>query len=209
MRNLDEIMTMCPVIPVIVIDRAEDAVPLATALYNGGLKVLEVTLRTEFGLGAISAISKALPGAVVGAGTVITAEDVRNAKAAGAEFLVSPGCTPSLLDAAQAEEIPLLPGVNSPSEAMLLLERGQRHLKFFPAEAAGGVPMLKSILGPLPQLLFCPTGGVNPGNAMDYLSLPSVACVGGTWMLDKAAIAAGDWQEIERLSRLAADLAVS
>ncbi len=209
MRNLDEIMTMCPVIPVIVIDRAEDAVPLATALYNGGLKVLEVTLRTEFGLGAISAISKALPGAVVGAGTVITAEDVRNAKAAGAEFLVSPGCTPSLLDAAQAEQIPLLPGVNSPSEAMLLLERGQRHLKFFPAEAAGGVPMLKSILGPLPQLLFCPTGGVTPGNAMDYLSLPSVACVGGTWMLDKAAIAAGDWQEIERLSRLAADLAVS
>ncbi|WP_414729449.1 bifunctional 4-hydroxy-2-oxoglutarate aldolase/2-dehydro-3-deoxy-phosphogluconate aldolase [Zhongshania aliphaticivorans] len=207
MRNLDEIMDLCPVIPVIVIDRAEDAVPLATALYNGGLKVLEVTLRTEFGLAAISAIRKALPDAVVGAGTVVTAEDVCNAKAAGAEFLVSPGCTLTLLEAARAEGIPLLPGVNSPSEAMLLLEQGQRHLKFFPAEAAGGVPMLKSILGPLPQLRFCPTGGINPDNAMEYLSLANVACVGGTWMLDKAAIAAGDWAEIERLSRMAAGLA--
>lgn len=207
MRNLDEIMDLCPVIPVIVIDRAEDAVPLATALYNGGLIVLEVTLRTEFGLAAISAIRKALPDAVVGAGTVVTAEDVRNAKAAGAEFLVSPGCTLTLLAAARAEGIPLLPGVNSPSEAMLLLEQGQRHLKFFPAEAAGGVPMLKSILGPLPQLRFCPTGGINPDNAMEYLSLANVACVGGTWMLDKAAIAAGDWAEIERLSRMAAGLA--
>ena len=207
MRTLDEIMDLCPVIPVIVIDRAEDAVPLATALYNGGLKVLEVTLRTEFGLAAISAIRKALPDAVVGAGTVVTAEDVRNAKEAGAEFLVSPGCTLTLLEAARAEGIPLLPGVNSPSEAMLLLEQGQRHLKFFPAEAAGGVPMLKSILGPLPQLRFCPTGGINPDNAMEYLSLANVACVGGTWMLDKAAIAAGDWAEIERLSRMAAGLA--
>ncbi|WP_320838343.1 bifunctional 4-hydroxy-2-oxoglutarate aldolase/2-dehydro-3-deoxy-phosphogluconate aldolase [Zhongshania sp.] len=208
MRNLDEIMDLCPVIPVIVIDRAEDAVPLATALYNGGLIVLEVTLRTEFGLAAISAIRKALPDAVVGAGTVVTAEDVRNAKEAGAEFLVSPGCTLTLLEAARAEGIPLLPGVNSPSEAMLLLEQGQRHLKFFPAEAAGGVPMLKSILGPLPQLRFCPTGGINPDNAMEYLSLANVACVGGTWMLDKAAIAAGDWAKIERLSRTAAGLAV-
>ena len=207
MRNLDEIMDLCPVIPVIVIDRAEDAVPLATALYNGGLKVLEITLRTEFGLAAISAIRKALPEAVVGAGTVVTAEDVRNAKAAGAEFLVSPGCTLTLLAAARAEGIPLLPGVNSPSEAMLLLEQGQRHLKFFPAEAAGGVPMLKAILGPLPQLRFCPTGGINPDNAREYLSLANVACVGGTWMLDKAAIAAGDWAEIERLSRMAAGLA--
>jgi 2-dehydro-3-deoxyphosphogluconate aldolase/(4S)-4-hydroxy-2-oxoglutarate aldolase len=200
-------MDLCPVIPVIVIDRAEDAVPLATALYNGGLKVLEVTLRTEFGLAAISAIRKALPDAVVGAGTVVTAEDVRNAKEAGAEFLVSPGFTLTLLEAARAEGIPLLPGVNSPSEAMLLLEQGQRHLKFFPAEAAGGVPMLKSILGPLPQLRFCPTGGINPDNAMEYLSLANVACVGGTWMLDKAAIAAGDWAKIERLSRIAAGLA--
>jgi 2-dehydro-3-deoxyphosphogluconate aldolase/(4S)-4-hydroxy-2-oxoglutarate aldolase len=208
MRNFDEIMDLCPVIPVIVIDRAEDAVPLATALYNGGLIVLEVTLRTEFGLAAISAIRKALPDAVVGAGTVVTAEDVRNAKEAGAEFLVSPGCTLTLLEAARAEGIPLLPGVNSPSEAMLLLEQGQRHLKFFPAEAAGGVPMLKSILGPLPQLRFCPTGGINPDNAMEYLSLANVACVGGTWMLDKAAIAAGDWAKIERLSRTAAGLAV-
>lgn len=206
MRDLDEIMNLCPVIPVIVIDRAEDAVPLATALFNGGLKVLEITLRTEHGLAAISAIAKAVPGAIVGAGTVVTAQDVRNAKAAGAEFLVSPGCTTTLLEAARAENTPLLPGVNTPSEAMRLLEQGQRHMKFFPAEAAGGVPMLKSIFGPLPQLLFCPTGGVNPHNAQQYLSLPNVPCVGGTWMLDKATIAAGDWAEIERVSCLASAL---
>lgn len=206
MECLDRIMGLSPVIPVIVVDDPDQAVPLATALYRGGLKVLEVTLRTEYGLQAIADIGQALPDAVVGAGTVITPGDVKNARQAGARFLVSPGCTPRLLASAQAEDIALLPGVNTPSEAMLLLEQGLRHLKFFPAEAAGGVAMLKSIAGPLPQLRFCPTGGINPQNAASYLDLPNVACVGGTWMLDKRAIAAGDWDTVERLSREAAGL---
>lgn len=206
MECLDRIMGLSPVIPVMVIDDPYQAVPLATALYRGGLKVLEVTLRTEYGLQAIVDIGQALPDAVVGAGTVITPDDVKTARQAGARFLVSPGCTPRLLASAQAEDIALLPGVNTPSEAMLLLEQGLRHLKFFPAEAAGGVAMLKSIAGPLPQLRFCPTGGINPQNAASYLDLPNVACVGGTWMLDKRAIAAGDWDTVERLSREAAGL---
>jgi len=206
MECLDRIMGLSPVIPVMVIDDPDQAVPLATALYRGGLKVLEVTLRTEYGLQAIADIGQALPDAVVGAGTVITPDDVKTARQAGARFLVSPGCTPRLLASAQAEDIALLPGVNTPSEAMLLLEQGLRHLKFFPAEAAGGVAMLKSIAGPLPQLRFCPTGGINTQNAASYLDLPNVACVGGTWMLDKRAIAAGDWDTVERLSREAAGL---
>ncbi len=206
MECLGRIMDLSPVIPVIVIDDPDQAVPLATALYRGGLKVLEVTLRTEYGLQAIADIGQALPDAVVGAGTVITSDDVKNARQAGARFLVSPGCTPRLLASAQAEDIALLPGVNTPSEAMLLLEQGLRHLKFFPAAAAGGVAMLKSIAGPLPQLRFCPTGGINPQNAASYLDLPNVACVGGTWMLDKRAIAAGDWDTVERLSREAGGL---
>ena len=206
MECLDRIMGLSPVIPVMVIDDPDQAVPLATALYRGGLKVLEVTLRTEYGLQAIADIGQALPDAVVGAGTVITPDDVKTARQAGARFLVSPGCTPRLLASAQAEDIALLPGVNTPSEAMLLLEQGLRHLKFFPAEAAGGVAMLKSIAGPLSQLRFCPTGGINTQNAASYLDLPNVACVGGTWMLDKRAIAAGDWDTVERLSREAAGL---
>ncbi|MAY36933.1 MAG: keto-deoxy-phosphogluconate aldolase [Spongiibacteraceae bacterium] len=206
MECLDRIMGLSPVIPVMVIDDPDQAVPLATALYRGGLKVLEVTLRTEYGLQAIADIGQALPDAVVGAGTVITPDDVKTARQAGARFLVSPGCTPRLLASAQAEDIALLPGVNTPSEAMLLLEQGLRHLKFFPAETAGGVAMLKSIAGPLPQLRFCPTGGINPQNAASYLDLPNVACVGGTWMLDKRAIAAGDWDTVERLSREVAGL---
>ena len=206
MECLDRIMGLSPVIPVMVIDDPDQAVPLATALYRGGLKVLEVTLRTEYGLQAIADIGQALPDAVVGAGTVITPDDVKTARQAGARFLVSPGCTPRLLASAQAEDIALLPGVNTPSEAMLLLEQGLRHLKFFPAEAAGGVAMLKSIAGPLSQLRFCPTGGINPQNAASYLDLPNVTCVGGTWMLDKRAIAAGDWDTVERLSREAAGL---
>ncbi len=206
MECLGRIMDLSPVIPVIVIDDPDQAVPLATALYRGGLKVLEVTLRTEYGLQAIADIGQALPDAVVGAGTVIAPDDVKNARQAGARFLVSPGCTPRLLASAQAEDIALLPGVNTPSEAMLLLEQGLRHLKFFPAAAAGGVAMLKSIAGPLPQLRFCPTGGINPQNAASYLDLPNVACVGGTWMLDKRAIAAGDWDTVERLSREAGGL---
>lgn len=206
MRDLVEIMSLSPVIPVIVVEHLNEAVLLASALYEGGLKVLEVTLRTEVGLGAITAIRQALPDAVVGAGTVVTAEDVAAAKSAGAEFLVSPGCTPALFDAVQQAAMPFLPGVNTPSEAMALLAQGQRHLKFFPAEAAGGVAMLKSLAGPLPQLTFCPTGGINPANAGQYLALDNVACIGGSWMLDAAAIASGDWQKIRELAAAAAAL---
>lgn len=206
MWNLEAVMSASPVIPVIVIDDLQDAVPMAAALLDGGLKVLEVTLRTDYGLAAISAIREALPEAIIAAGTVISAEDVVNAKAAGAEFLVSPGCTPRLLDAAIAAGIPLLPGINSPSEAMALLERGLTDMKFFPAEAAGGVAMLKSIAGPLPRLRFCPTGGINMSNAADYLALPNVLCVGGSWMVDKAVLKNKDWGAVASMAREAAKL---
>jgi 2-dehydro-3-deoxyphosphogluconate aldolase/(4S)-4-hydroxy-2-oxoglutarate aldolase len=143
---------------------------------------------------------------VVGAGTVISPEDVDRAVAAGAEFLVSPGSTPGLIDAAVAKQIPILPGVATPSEAMALAARGLSQMKFFPAQAAGGVAMLKAISGPLPSISFCPTGGITKANAPDFLVLDNVLCVGGTWMLDKAAIAAGDWENIERQARLASQL---
>ncbi len=194
-------MNLSPVIPVIVITDPAVAVPLATALYQGGLKVLEVTLRTEHGLGAIKAMQKALPDAVVGAGTVNTAGDVTAAIEAGAQFLVSPGATETLVDVALSADVPFLPGIATPSEAMRLLERGITHMKFFPAEAAGGIPMLKSLYGPLSQICFCPTGGITPESAADYLALPNVACVGGSWMVPQHLIDAGDWSAIEALAR--------
>lgn len=203
MLKIEKIMLTSPVIPVIVIDDIEDAVPLAQALVNGGLKVLEVTLRTDHGLQAISKIKQAIPGAIVGAGTVITPDDVARAVEAGAEFLVSPGCTDALVHAALAHSVPLLPGVVTPSEAMTLLQRGISHMKFFPAQAAGGIPMLKSIAGPLPQIKFCPTGGITESNASNFLALQNVLCVGGTWMLDKALIKAKDWVAIEDKARAA------
>lgn len=206
MLTIEQIMKTSPVIPVIVIEDINDAVPLATALVNAGLKVLEVTLRTDSGLAAISLIKQQVPGAIVGAGTVITAADLKAAVEAGSEFLVSPGSTQGLIDAALSQSIPLLPGVASPSEAMNLLAQGIEHMKFFPAEAAGGIPMLKSIAGPLPQIKFCPTGGINLASAPDYLALDNVLCIGGTWMLDKTLIAAGDWPAIEAKARQAAQL---
>ena len=206
MLNIETIMRTSPVIPVIVIDDMADAVPLAKALVAGRLRVLEVTLRTEHGLAAIGAIKAAVPDAIVGAGTVLSAADVRNAKAAGAEFLVSPGNTPSLISAVAAENMLLLPGVSSPSEVMLLLEHGIRHMKFFPAVAAGGVAMLKSIAGPLPQVQFCPTGGINLNNAGDFLALPNVLCIGGSWMLAAADIRNKNWAEIEAQARIASQL---
>jgi 2-dehydro-3-deoxyphosphogluconate aldolase/(4S)-4-hydroxy-2-oxoglutarate aldolase len=199
-------MTACPVIPVIVIDDIEDAIPLAQALVNGGLKVLEITLRTEQGLEAIRRIKQAVPEAIVGAGTVLTAEDISAAVAAGSAFLVSPGCTAALIDAAQQQQVPLLPGIASPSEAMVLLEKGVCHMKFFPAEAAGGVAMLKSIAGPLPQIKFCPTGGITEAIAPNYLALKNVLCVGGSWMVDKVLLAEKDWAAIEAKARAAAQL---
>ncbi|MYM61762.1 bifunctional 4-hydroxy-2-oxoglutarate aldolase/2-dehydro-3-deoxy-phosphogluconate aldolase [Pseudomaricurvus sp. HS19] len=201
-----EIMQLAPVIPVMVIDRAEDAVPLANALVNGGLKVLEITLRTAAALESIRLIKEAVPDAVVGAGTIINVGNLFDSLQAGAEFIVTPGTTTAIVDASVEAGVPLLPGVNTPSEAMTLLERGFDCLKFFPAEAAGGVPMLKAMGGPLPQLRFCPTGGVTPANAASYLSLPNVSCVGGSWMAPADLVRAGNWAEIERLAAEAASL---
>lgn len=204
---INEIVKVAPVIPVMVVERIEDAVPLACALYNGGLKVLEITLRTPCALDAITAMVESLPDdAVIGAGTIVTPADLENAVKAGSTFLVSPGTTPALIEAAKASSIPLLPGVATPTEAMNLYVQGFTHLKFFPAEAAGGVPMMKSIGGPLPQITFCPTGGIDLAKAPSYLALPNVACVGGTWMAPKELMQAGRWDEIERLAREAASL---
>jgi 2-dehydro-3-deoxyphosphogluconate aldolase/(4S)-4-hydroxy-2-oxoglutarate aldolase len=206
MPGIEDIMTTSPVIPVIVIGDIDDAIPLAQALVNGGLKVLEVTLRTTVGVAAISQIKQAVPGAIVGAGTVVTITDLADAVAAGSEFLVSPGSPTALIDAAVQQSIPLLPGVATPTEAMALLERGISHMKFFPAQAAGGAAMLRSIAGPLPQIRFCPTGGITEALAPDYLALENVLCVGGSWMLDSTAIAAKNWSKIEAQARSAAQL---
>jgi 2-dehydro-3-deoxyphosphogluconate aldolase/(4S)-4-hydroxy-2-oxoglutarate aldolase len=206
MSNIETIMKTSPVIPVIVIDDIDDAVPMANALVKGGLNVLEVTLRTPCALAAISKIKAEVPEAIVGAGTIIGPEDLHQAIAAGADFLVSPGCTDELITAALKQSVALLPGVATPSEAMVLLARGVSHMKFFPAQAAGGIAMLKSIAGPLPHIKFCPTGGINEANAAAYLALDNVLCVGGSWMLDKALIKAKDWAAIEQRARVAAQL---
>lgn len=200
-----ELCSLAPVIPVIIIEKIEDAVPMAEALVAGGLPVLEVTLRTPVALEAIALMSK-VKGGVVGAGTVLTEVDVKAAKAAGAEFAVSPGCTDNLIDACERNDLPLLPGVSSAGEAMRALERGYDMLKFFPAEQAGGAPFLKALSSPLPQIAFCPTGGVSPSNAMDYLGLPNVKCVGGSWVVSKEHVANGDWSAIVELARLASRL---
>lgn len=204
--TIKEIMETSPVVPVMVIENLEDAVPLAKALVEGGLKVLEITLRTAPALEAIAAIKESVPDAIVGAGTIINTETLQASLDAGAEFIVTPGSTPAIIDAAQASGVPILPGVNTPSEAMVLLEKGIAAMKFFPAEAAGGIPMLKSIAGPLPQITFCPTGGVNPKNAQEYLALPNVACVGGSWMAPTDMVKAKKWEEIKQLTAEAAAL---
>ncbi|MER6424108.1 bifunctional 4-hydroxy-2-oxoglutarate aldolase/2-dehydro-3-deoxy-phosphogluconate aldolase [Streptomyces sp. NPDC001137] len=200
------LLDLAPVVPVVVLEDAADAVPLARALVAGGLPVIEVTLRTPAALDAIRAIAEAVPDAVIGAGTVITPEQVKDSVAAGARFLVSPGWTDVLLEAMKASGVPFLPGVSTTSEVVALLERGVREMKFFPAQAAGGTAYLKSLAGPLPQARFCPTGGIGPTNAPDYLALPNVGCVGGTWMLPADALVARDWGRIEGLARQAAGL---
>jgi 2-dehydro-3-deoxyphosphogluconate aldolase/(4S)-4-hydroxy-2-oxoglutarate aldolase len=204
--TIKEVMTTSPVMPVMVINQLDQAVPLAKALVDGGLKVLEITLRTPVALDAIRKIKAEVPGAIVGAGTIINTETLHQAIDAGAEFIVSPGVTDSVIDAAIASGVPILPGVITPSEVMKLLEKGITAMKFFPAEAAGGIPMLKSIGAPLPQVTFCPTGGVNPKNAPDYLALSNVACVGGSWMAPADLVDAGDWAEITRRAAEAAKL---
>ena len=200
--------TLCalaPIIPVLVVEDAAHARPLAEALVRGGLPVLEVTLRTPAALDVIAEMAK-VEGGHVGAGTLITPADVAAAKAAGATFGVSPGATDALMDAAEAAGLPMLPGAATASEAMRLLERGYDVLKFFPAEASGGVPALKGIGGPLPQITFCPTGGVNPKNAPDYLALSNVICAGGSWVAPADLVASGKWDEIEALAAEAARL---
>jgi 2-dehydro-3-deoxyphosphogluconate aldolase/(4S)-4-hydroxy-2-oxoglutarate aldolase len=208
MACMTSVLDLAPVVPVVVIDDAADAVPLARALVAGGLPAIEVTLRTDAALDAIRAIADEVPEAVVGAGTVISAAGVEAAVGAGARFLVSPGWTDALLGAMRASGVPFLPGVSTTSEVVALLERGVTEMKFFPAEAAGGVPYLKSLGGPLPQARFCPTGGIGLASAPSYLALANVGCVGGTWMLPAEAIAARDWGRVEELAREAAKLRV-
>ncbi|MEU9879732.1 bifunctional 4-hydroxy-2-oxoglutarate aldolase/2-dehydro-3-deoxy-phosphogluconate aldolase [Streptomyces phaeochromogenes] len=200
------VLELAPVVPVVVVDDVADAVPLARALVAGGLPAIEVTLRTPVALDAIRAIADGVPEAVVGAGTVISPDQVAQSVAAGARFLVSPGWTDVLLDAMKASGVPFLPGVSTTSEVVALLERGVSDMKFFPAQAAGGTAYLKSLAGPLPQARFCPTGGIGPAVAPDYLALPNVLCVGGSWMLPADAIASGDWARVETLAREAANL---
>lgn len=199
------VCALAPVIPVLVIDDAARAEGLARALVAGGLPALEVTLRTPAALDAIREMSR-VPGGVVGAGTLLTPADVTAAKEAGATFGVSPGATDRLLDACEDMDLPLLAGVATPSEAMRLLDRGYTVAKFFPAEINGGVTALKAIGAPIPQMRFCPTGGVSPGNAPDYLALGNVLCVGGSWVAPAAAVASGDWDTITRLAASAAAL---
>nr|WP_296018249.1 bifunctional 4-hydroxy-2-oxoglutarate aldolase/2-dehydro-3-deoxy-phosphogluconate aldolase [uncultured Acidovorax sp.] len=190
-----------PVIPVIVIDRVEDALPLAEALLAGGVKVLEVTLRTAAGLPAIETIARNLPEAVVGVGTVLNADDARRASEAGARFAVSPGYTSEVGSACKRLDLPLLPGVATSSEIMAALADGFSFLKLFPAEAAGGIPLLKAWASPFGQVSFCPTGGISQATAANYLALPNVRCVGGSWLTPGDAMRAGDWARITQLAR--------
>lgn len=200
------LMRLAPVIPVLTVASRADALAQARALVAGGLRAIEVTLRTPAALEAIGAIAAEVPGAVVGAGTVLDETGLSAALAAGARFLVSPGATPHLAAAAAASPVPFLPGAATASEAMALREFGFRQLKFFPAEAAGGAKALAALAAPLADLQFCPTGGIDLEKAPAYLSLPNVVCVGGSWMLPKAALAAGDFAAVERLAREAAAL---
>lgn len=200
-----ELADLAPIIPVLVVDDAAHAAPLASALVSGGLPALEVTLRTPAALDVIAEMAR-VPGGYVGAGTLLTPEDVTAAKKAGATFGVSPGATDRLLDACEDADLPLLPGAATATEAMRLLERGYSMLKFFPAEASGGAPALKAIGAPIPQIKFCPTGGVSMKNANDYLSLSNVVCAGGSWVAPKDKVLDGDWDGIEELAREAAAL---
>ena len=204
--GMDEILKKAPVVPVMVIENVADAVPLARALVKGGLPVLEITLRTKAALECIKAIIAEVEGAMVGAGTVLDGKKLKETEHIGCAFAVSPGATKALLDAAEDVIIPLLPGAATASESMSLMERGYRFQKFFPAEAAGGVPYLASLASPLPQVNFCPTGGISLESAPRYLKLANVITVGGSWMVSKKLIEAGDWAGIEALAREASKL---
>ncbi|MBA4175107.1 MAG: keto-deoxy-phosphogluconate aldolase [Leptothrix sp. (in: Bacteria)] len=195
-----------PVIPVIVLQRVADAVPMARALLAGGVRVLEVTLRTPVGLACIAAIAREVPEAVVGAGTIRSAADARAAKAAGSRFGVSPGYTAAVGAACREAGLPLLPGVATAGEVMAAMEDGLNFLKFFPATAAGGIPMLKALAGPYPDIAFCPTGGITPETAPQFLALPNVKVCGGSWLTPQDAVDAGDWSRVTALARAASAL---
>ena len=204
--KISDICRLAPVIPVLVIRDVDQAAPLARALVAGGLPALEVTMRTPVALDVMRAMADAEPGAIVGAGTLRSAVDVKEAVAAGARFGVSPGLSEAVLDAAEDEGLPMLPGVATPSEAMSAAERGLETLKFFPAEANGGVPVLNAWASPLAGLSFCPTGGIGPRNAGGYLALPNVVCVGGSWIAPGEMLDNGDWDGITELARAASRL---
>ena len=201
-----ELASYGPVIPVIVLHRVQDAVPMAQALVEGGVRVLEITLRTAVGLACIEAIARAVPEAIVGAGTLRGAADARAALNAGSRFGVSPGYTPALGAACREAGLPLLPGVASASEVMAAMADGLQFLKFFPATAAGGIPMLKALAGPFPDIVFCPTGGITLQTAPQFLALPNVRVCGGSWLTPVEALQAGDWPRITQLAREAAAL---
>ena len=205
-QQVDAVFALAPVVPVITIARLEDALPLARALADNGLPVLEVTLRTACALEAIALIARELPNACVGAGTVLNARDLDAVAQAGARFAISPGATDTLYRAASECPIPLIPGIATASELMRGLEHGWQRFKFFPAESSGGVAALKGFGGPFAHVRFCPTGGIDAAKAPSYLALPNVACVGGSWMLPADALASGDWERIGGLAREAAAL---
>ena len=211
MRSPSEIaptslLDIVPVIPVVAVDRVEDAVPTARALVAGGLPIIELTLRTPVALEAIRMVADQVPDILVGAGTVVAATQAKQATDAGARFLVSPGATPALLDAMAETGLPFLPGTATVSEVLAVLHAGHTEMKLFPAEVSGGRELLKAIAGPVPQARFCPTGGIRPDSAAAYLALPNVGCVGGTWLAPPDVIRSGDWQRIQNLAAEATQL---
>ena len=200
------LLSRVPVVPVVVVDDLAHAVPVARALVAGGLPVIELTLRTPVALDAIRAIASEVPEILIGAGTIVTPGQAKEARDAGAQFLVSPGSTPTLLGAMADTGLPFLPGTATVSEVLAVLEAGYTELKFFPAEASGGAAFLKSIAGPVPAARFCPTGGITAATAPSYLALPNVGCVGGSWLTPADALATGDWDRVARLASEAAAL---
>jgi 2-dehydro-3-deoxyphosphogluconate aldolase / (4S)-4-hydroxy-2-oxoglutarate aldolase len=202
-KKLADLLGAGPIVPVITLERVEDAVPLARALIAGGLRLLEITLRTPAAADAAAAIIEEVPEAIVGIGTVLTPKDLERAQALGARFALSPGATPTLLEAAAASDMPFIPGIATASELMAALAHGFNTCKFFPAVAAGGIPALKALAGPFPQARFCPTGGVDGNNAKDWLALPNVVAVGGSWVCQTADIRAQAWSDITAKSRYA------
>ena len=206
MLKIRDVLALAPVIPVLTVEKLAHAAPLAKALYAGGLKVLEITLRTDVALDVIAAMRAAVPAAMVGVGTVVRPQDFKRADGAGAQFAVTPGLTPELADAARNVGFPLLPGIVTPSDILQALHFGYDTLKFFPAQQAGGIAMLQAFAGPFANVAFCPTGGISRETAPAFLKLPNVLCVGGSWVAPKALVEKGDWAGIEALARDAAGL---